>query len=442
MQSRLEKQVDILFHNVAGWEQNALRRIGRRIRQIKSLSKADLQAINNSAIVKQDIDEIFKELARLSGQNAKEVQRVYAEMIDSQHQENKVLYDYRNKKYIPFEDNKHLQAIVKAYAKTTAETMINLSMSKARNIGFIDINNRFVPLETNYTRVLDKAVMSIATGTGDFNTEMRSVLKELGGSGLRVNYGGGITRRLDSMVRQNLLWGAKQASVEYNEMIGEELGCDGIEIDWHSNPRPSHEFMQGKLYSLKGKKTIKGITYESADKALEALNDYGCLHFKTPVMLGVSEPRYSEEELKRLNAENSKQIEIDGVYKTGYEWKQTMRRLELEARKTHGQIDILKASGDNIGVKQLKTKLRVIEDKYKDIADKTGMKPQWQRMSVVKGKTIDKSAKSGIINTKISFGNVVNPMDKQKYARIKKGLEKNGIKTVVAQGDDLSYLKL
>ena len=33
-----------------------------------------------------------------------------------------------------------------------------------------------------------------------------------------------------------------------------------------------------------------GIKYESADEALERLNDYGCLHFKTPILLGISEP--------------------------------------------------------------------------------------------------------------------------------------------------------
>ena len=44
--------------------------------------------------------------------------------------------------------------------------------------------------------MLDKAVMSVATSTGDFGSEMRETLKELGGSGLRVDYGGGVTRRV------------------------------------------------------------------------------------------------------------------------------------------------------------------------------------------------------------------------------------------------------
>ena len=398
---RLEEQADLLFKNVSGWESNALRRIGRRIKSIKSLSFADLQALNNATIAKQDIDAIIKELAALTNQSIPEVKRIYSEIIKNQHEDNKVLYDYRNKPFVPFSDNKPLQAIVKAYARTTADSMIKLSMTKAKHLGFVDKNGNFISLEKNFIQVIDKAVMSIATGTGDFNNEMRDVLKELGGSGLRVDYGGGVTRRLDTMVRQNLLWGAKQASVEYNEMIGEELGCDGIEIDWHSFPRPSHEFMQGKQYSLNGKKTIKGVTYESADKALTALEDYGCLHFKTPIILGVSEPRFSPEELKRLNGQNNRTFEIDGKQLTGYECKQGMRRLETEVRKTKDQINILKASGDNIGAQQLQYKVSTLEGKYQRIAQLTGIKAQPEKMSVIKTKVLDDSLSTK--NTAIDF---------------------------------------
>lgn len=395
---KLEEQADILFNNVSGWNTNALKRIGRRVKSMESLSYADLQAINNAAIVNQDVNAIMEELARITKQNVKDVYKIYGDMIAEQHLENQKLYDFRNKPFIPFKDNRELQAIVKAYARTTSESFVGLTMTKAKNIGFVDANNKFVPINKQFKNVLDKATMSIATGTGDFNSEMRDVLKELGGSGLRVDYGGGITRRLDTMVRQNLLWGAKQASVEYNNMISEELGCDGIEIDWHSNPRPSHEFMQGKQYILGKTKTINGIKFESADKALEALQDYGCLHFPTPIICGVSEPAYSPEELSRLNAENRKQIEINGVSKTGYEWKQTMRRLETEARKTKDQIDTLKSNGDNIGAEQLDYKLKAIKKKYNLVAKETGIKAQPEKMAVIKSaKTVDKQYKNVII---------------------------------------------
>lgn len=166
--------------------------------------------------------------------------------------------------------------------------------------------------------------------------------------------------------------------------------------------------MQGKQYSIDGKKTVNGVTYESADKALAALSDYGCLHFKTHIILGVSEPRYSPEELKRLNEENAKPITIDGVTKSGCEWKQTMRRLETEARKTKDQIEILKSSGDNVGVSQMRKRLSAINEKYKHVAEGSGIKAQPSRMSIVKSsasrnilpKVLQNSGESGILNNR------------------------------------------
>ena len=121
-----------------------------------------------------------------------------------------------------------------------------------------------------------------------------------------------MTRRLDTVVRQNLLWGAKQASTEYNTMIGDELGADGVEIDAHSNPRESHMFMQGQQYSLHGKKTINSVVYEDfeASGASSALQDYGCLHYRTPILLGISEPRFSKEQLSQIEADNKKQYTV------------------------------------------------------------------------------------------------------------------------------------
>ena len=378
--SRLEEQANLLFNNVAGWEQNVLTRIGKRIEKYGKLSLADVKSINNIAVVKQDMDVITKELAKVTGYNISQIEQMYGELLEEQHLANQPLYDYRSKKFVPFKDNRELQAIARAYAKTTGETMINLAKTKALCI--LDHNGNVKGLQRAYTDVLDKAVMQVTTGATDFHTAMRDSIVELGGSGVRVDYGGGVTRRLDAVVRQNLLWGAKQASIEYNDMIGEELGCDGIEVDWHSNPRPSHEFMQGKQFILGKAKTINGVNFESADEALERLQDYGCLHFKTPIICGVSEPRYSEQELKRLNEQNAKTYEIDGKTVTGYEATQMQRRLETAVRNEKTTRELARASGDKALVKRCNERIKVYQGKYDEISEITGIPEDRKRMSV------------------------------------------------------------
>lgn len=401
---RLEKQADILFNNIAGWEESTLQRIGRRIKKIGSMSKTDIKTINNIADVKGDMDEIMSQLAKVTGTNIKSVLAMYAEALEEQHLANKPLYDYRGKVFVPFSENTRLQAIVNAYAKRTGETMFNLSNTSA--IGFFDEKTGFTGFQKAYTDVLDKAVMQVTTGATDFHTAMRDAIVSLGGSGLRVNYDSGIARRLDTAIRQSVLWGAKQAAMEYDDMIGEELGCDGIEIDWHSNPRPEHEFMQGKQYVLGKARTINGKYFESADAALEALKDYGCLHYKTSIICGISEPRYSDEELKSLNEKNKRTYIINGKEVTGYKATQMMRRLETAIRKEKDIKTLAQSSDSKALVQKSNAKIRAFKSKYNELCDITGLTPQTRRMSTTRSEKIIKyplqnSQNGGIINTKI-----------------------------------------
>lgn len=376
----LEEQAQLLANNVMGWENSTLQRIGKRIGRYGKMSLADVKAINNISVVKQDMDAITKELAKVTGYNISQIEQMYGELLEEQHLANQPLYDYRGKKFVPFAENKELQVIVRAYAKTTGETMINLAKTKALCI--LDHNGKQIGLQKYYTDVLDKAVMQVTTGSTDFHTAMRESIIELGGSGVRVDYGGGVTRRLDTVVRQNLLWGAKQASIEYNTMIGEELGADGIEVDFHSNPRPSHEFMQGKQYVLGKARTINGMYFESADKALERLHDYGCLHYQTPIICGISEPRHSTEELKRLNEQNAKTYEIDGKEYSGYEVTQMQRRLEASVRNEKTTRELARASGDNAIVKRCNERIKAYQGKYAEISEITKIPEDKKRMSI------------------------------------------------------------
>lgn len=395
----MEYQAAVLFNNVRGFEQNTLRRIGKRINKYGRMNSADIKTINNIVAVNEDMDAITKELATMTSKNIREISDIYGEAISYMHEQNRPLYDYRGKKFVPFEDNRELQALVRAFAKSTGGTMINLANTKM--LGFTDKNGKFSHLRKTYTDVLDKAVMAVSTGTSDFHTAMRDSIVELGGSGLRIQYDT-ITRRLDTVVRQNLLWGAKQASNEYNEMIGDELGCDGIEIDWHSNPRPSHEFMQGKQYALGGAKTVNGIKFESAAPALEALQDYGCLHYKVSIICGVSEPRYDSAELKRLNAHNARTFDIDGKKMTGYEASQAMRRLETEVRRCKDIIEMARASDDKATARKYNEQIKILKAKYAEISEITGIPEEPRRMSkprVLKDdKLLTNPNNSGIIN--------------------------------------------
>ena len=65
--------------------------------------------------------------------------------------------------------------------------------------------------------------------------------------------------------------------------------------------------MGGVMFAIGEAREVNGKWYESfEEKALPFLEEYGCLHFATAVVLGVSEPRYDEEELAKWKAEDAK----------------------------------------------------------------------------------------------------------------------------------------
>ena len=395
--SKLEQQANLLFNNVAGWESSTLQRIGKRIGKYGKMSLADVKAINNIAVVKSDMDAITKELAKVTGYNISQIEQMYGELLEEQHLANKPLYDYRGKAFVPFAENRGLQAIVKAYSKTTAETMVNLSKIGAQNLGVVkNVNgkNVFVPLQKFYTDALDKAVMQVTTGATDFHTAMRDTILDLGGSGMSVNYGSGIHRRLDTAVRQSLLWGAKQTSIAYNEMIYDELGCTGYEVDYHSNPRLSHAFMQGRQFCVGKSKEINGKHFDgmedtrsdvSGKNVTEALQEYGCLHYKTPILCGISEPRYSDTELANLKKQDEKIYKVGDLEGNGYYFSQKMRALESGIREQKSIKQTAQASGDKELVKKCNERIKAYQGKYDEITTATGLSKEPKRMSVPRG---------------------------------------------------------
>ena len=376
---KIEAYAQQIFERENQFNSFTLKTIARRIKQTGRLSAYDQKALKNIADISGDMDKITKELARITRKNIEDIEKVYVQVVNDGLNSYKPLYDFKNMVFKPIAENEYAMKLVRHWATLTAEKMINLSHTKA--IGFTDRYGIFTDIRGAYQKTIDDAVIAVTSGTTDFNTALKGTVEQLGGSGVVTNYGSGITRSLEAMARQNLLWGAKQVAQSVDDYVSEDLSLDGFEVDAHAGCRPTHEFMQGQMYSYNGDTVIDGVLYKDGKQALKALEDYGCLHFKTGVMLGVSEPRYSKEELERIHKETTEQIEYNGKSKTLYEWKQTQRRLEREYRKAKTQSDMFKESGNNIAAKDYKKKADKIKATYDDVTAKVpGLYDHSERM--------------------------------------------------------------
>ena len=398
--SKLEQQesfADEYGDRIAEWELFAFSLICKELGRIGKMTPEQAKKYDAEKETKKTEKIILSALTTAVLLNIKDLPKTYTSLFDEWHKGNKYMYKYRGIPFVDVADNKALQKIINSQTRIQAKEIKELfgmnefwEIKKSKAIKVLDRNGKPIVLRDGILKTFQEATDLATSGKQDFYTTMRKTVLDLGGSGARVEYPNKKTRRLDTVVRQNMLYNAKMSSREYNKQIGKELGTDGIEIDLHANSRPSHRFMEGKQYAKRHGVTVNGVYYEGAiDKGVydRLYVDYNCQHYETDIILGVSEPRYSPEELVRLKAENEKEYEINGVSKDGYGWSQVLRHYEAETRNTKDQINALKAFGNSEPqIADLNKKIKAYRTKYNEICDVTGIKPDLKRLSVPKVK--------------------------------------------------------
>ena len=384
--SKLQSYEDYIEDNITEWEAESVARVCRKIGKIRKMSKKELKKFDADKEAKKEWERIVSALAIATALNIRTLKKAYISEFEAWEKQNEYLYQYRGKKPLGVK-NGTLQGIIEKAVKQNAKEILNLTNTKALSV--LDRNGNPIRFQDAIYKSFSDAVKTVTEGKADFYTTMRQTVQNLGGGGCRVNYGEGITRRLDTVIRQNMAYGIKQSHKEYNELVGCEIGADGIEIDYHANSRESHRYMQGKQYA-KGEegKTVNGVFYPSAEKegVYDRLyEDYNCQHYETDIILGVSEPRYSAEELRRLEENDKRLYKIGNIEKDGYGWSQSMRACETEIRKCKDEINALKAFGNSEQqIKELRQRIKTVRAKYNEIAEVTGMSTEPKRMSVPK----------------------------------------------------------
>lgn len=384
--SKLQNYEDYIADNITEWEAESIARVCRKIGKIGKMRKKELEKFDADKEAKKEWERILAALAIATALNIRTLKKAYISEFEAWEKQNEYLYRYRGKKPLGVK-NGALQGIIDMAVKQNAKEILNLTNTKALSV--LDRNGNPIRFQDAIYKSFSDAVKTVTDGKADFYTTMRQTVQNLGGGGCRVNYGEGITRRLDTVVRQNMAYGIKQSHKEYNAIVGREIGADGIEIDVHANSRPSHRYMQGKQYAKGAEgKTVNGVFYPSAEKegVYDRLyEDYNCRHYETDIILGVSEPRYSEEELKRLKEQDEKIYKVGNLDGDGYYFSQRMRSCEAEIRRCKDEINALKAFGNSEAeIKALRQRIKTVRAKYNEIAEVTGISPEPKRLSVPK----------------------------------------------------------
>ena len=101
--------------------------------------------------------------------------------------------------------------------------------------------------------------MDVVTGSFDYNTVLRRVVKELSASGLQViDYSSGWRNRAPVAARRAVLTGVSQLSAQINEQVAKDLKTAKYEVSWHSGHRPSH-WWGGRVYTYQELQSVCGL---------------------------------------------------------------------------------------------------------------------------------------------------------------------------------------
>lgn len=406
-----ERQIELLperiYQRLNNINTECLESIGKVIKDIGELRPSDVHKLQRMYEYGSNVDAITQKLAKASEKNIEEIYEIFDIVAKENYNYARPFYEAKGKPFIPYEENENLKDYVKSLAKQTVNEYVNLTQHTAFAV-FADKNGKSIAplfssnknkvatsLSDTYTKVIDYAVTKVQTGVTDYNSAIREVVNSLADSGIRtVDYATGYSRRLDTAVRQNVLWGIKQCNQNSADFIGADFGADGYEISYHSHPRPSHEEMGGQQYAIGKARMINGIHYPSFSDVEGLLQEYNCLHFEFPILLGISQPAIDKKELKQLKADDKQTFEFEGKEYTKYEASQLQRKIETEIRHQKDRAIIAKAAGERDTQEAAQMRINLLTSKYAKLSKASGLPTKMERMQVkgFKGVTVPDKA--------------------------------------------------
>lgn len=382
-----------------------LRDIARRIAKGAEITDTAEYQLYRARSLGLSTDEIAAKIAEINGSSAAEVNRLIREAAAQSDEFDRKMLGADNGAAVPLEENKQLQKLISAQITETAGKCENLT----NTMGFADHDFLgrvyYLSMTDMYRREMDSAHTKVVTGTTDYMTAIRQACNKLAESGVRtIDYESGRSDRIEVAARRALLTSVAHVTHRISEQNGEEFGADGWEMSAHSGSRPSHAVYQGRQYTQE--------QYERIIKPL--ISEPNCRHDVFPIILGVSEPAYTEEELRNID---QPPFTYEGRKYTAYEASQQMRKMERAMRKQKDRCIVADAAGDKEGFTTASIRLNRQKYIYEDFCKAADSYTQYER-TYVAGFNRSVATKSGVAAIKKEYKLISQTLDKSSVPSI------------------------
>ena len=416
----LEKVIDRLIVRINNGNEYVLKKMGESVKKIGTLTQTQAQQLSQILKYGGNYEKMVQELAKITKMNIADIYKIFEEVAKNDRQFAKQFYKYRGVKYVPFDDNSALKKQVNAIAKITAKEYLNLARTSV--LGYAIKNSKgqlvFRNIKQVYHELIDETILNVSQGKETFDNAMYRKLKEIGESGLKVVYPTTYIgkdgkehhyiRRLDSAIRMNLKDGLRTLHNETQQQFGKEFKSDGVEISVHLNPAPDHEKVQGHQFSNEEfekfqndedsksyDETFYPAESEETGHDRRSIGEYNCYHYVFSIVLGISKPEYTNEQLQEIIDKNNKGFDFEGKHYTNYEGTQLQRKIELEIRKAKDNQILGRESNNTQLIAESQQRITQLTNKYKKLNQASGLPSAidrarvsgYRRISIKKNRT-------------------------------------------------------
>ncbi len=271
---------------------------------------------------------------------------------------------------VPFSANSNLQQILDTTVKMAQDDLSNI----IQTIGFVCPDGEARPLTKAYHSACDFAFNQVTTGARDIISAVREATKGLAQKGiLSIDYESGVHTSIEAAVRRNIMGGLGLMQEQISRQNHDALGCDGWEISAHAGSAPDHEPIQGRQYT--------DAEYTQLNNSLvRRIGTLNCGHSASPILYGLTEPQYSDEDLEKFRRDNETGVTYGDKHYTLYEATQHQRRLERTIRKQKRKILVAEAAGDGERLQHNQIKLVRLKEEYNRFSKAAGLRTQHERM--------------------------------------------------------------
>ena len=376
-----------------------LRDIARRIAKGAQITDTAKYQLYRARSLGLSTDEIAAKIAEINGSSAAEINRLIREAAAQSDEFDRKMLGADKGAAVPLEENAQLQKLISAQIAETAGKCENLT----NTMGFADHDFLgrvyYLSMTDMYRREMASAHMKVVTGATDYMTAIRQACNKLAASGVRtIDYESGRSDRIEVAARRAILTSVAHVTHRISEQNGEELGADGWEMSAHSGSRPSHAVYQGRQYTQE--------QYERIIKPL--ISEPNCRHDVFPIILGVSEPTYTEEELQNID---QPPFTYEGRTYTAYEASQQRRKMERAMRKQKDRCIVADAAGDEEAFATASIRLNRQKYIYEDFCKAADSYTEYER-TYVTGFNRSIAARSGVAAIKKEYKLIASTLDK------------------------------